>query len=56
MLPPDFQRHCAAVAAWGPNAAVMTELLPVAVSTLYTPGMLGSADKLLSWAAGEGAR
>jgi hypothetical protein len=55
MLPPDFQRHCAAVTAWGPNVLTLTELLQTAVATLHTPGMLGAADKLLSWEPGKGA-
>jgi hypothetical protein len=55
MLPPDFQRHCAAVGAWGPNVVTLTELVQAAVATLHAPGMLGAADKLLSWEAGKGA-
>jgi hypothetical protein len=55
MLPPDFHRHCAAVAAWGPNIVTLTELVQAAVATLHAPVMLGAADKLLSWEAGKGA-
>jgi GH24 family phage-related lysozyme (muramidase) len=54
MLPPEFQRHCAAVASWGPNVGTITELVQTAVQTLHARDMLGSADKLLSWQAGKG--
>jgi hypothetical protein len=49
MLPPQFQRHCAAVAVWGPNMMTMMELITSTVAALQAPGMRGSAGKLLSW-------
>jgi hypothetical protein len=55
LMPPGFQRHCAAVAAWGPNVATMTDLARTAVATLHAPEMLGSGDKLLSWEPGKTA-
>jgi hypothetical protein len=53
LLPPDFQRHCAAVASWGYNLGAITSLIPRALITLQSPGMLGRAPVLISKDAGE---
>jgi hypothetical protein len=53
LLPPDFQRHCAAVAVWGPNILTITQLATAGVDTLLAPDMLGPAQQLLSWQASK---
>jgi hypothetical protein len=53
LLPPDFQRYCAAVATWGPNLGCISMMVTISLQAMHRPDMLGSASHLLSWDTGE---
>jgi hypothetical protein len=52
LLPPDFQRHCAAVASWGPNLSCIMALATLSLRMMHRPCMLGNASHMLSWGKG----
>jgi hypothetical protein len=52
LVPPDFQRHCAAVAMWGGTSEHLMALAYAALSAMHAPGILGQAPVLTSWQRG----
>jgi hypothetical protein len=53
VVPPEYERYCAAVSVWGPNISSIMDMVTLVLPVLYAPDMLGTASHLFSWQTGE---